>query len=70
MRLVAERLELDIQLIARETVLLRASGALDEVPWSVVKAGFRWFRDQIGQWGALSNHHYDRLLNERRRMAP
>jgi len=36
--LVAERLELDIQLIARELVLLRASGALDEVPWSVVKA--------------------------------
>jgi hypothetical protein len=59
MRLVAERLELDIQLIARELVLLRASGALDEVPWSVVKVGFRWLREQIGKWGALLNHYYD-----------
>ena len=51
MRLVAERLELDIQLMARELLLLRASGALDEVPWSVVKVGFR-LRDQLGKWGA------------------
>ena len=36
--LVAERLEMDIQLVAKELVLLRGSGALDEVPWSVVKA--------------------------------
>eukprot|EP00438_Fugacium_kawagutii_P021111 Skav213901 [mRNA] locus=scaffold1439:75331:87799:- [translate_table: standard] len=36
--LVAERLELDIQLLAREVALLRASNVLDDVPWSVVKA--------------------------------
>ena len=37
-RLVAERLERDIQLLARELVLLRAPAALDEVPWPVIKA--------------------------------
>ena len=39
LRLYVEQLELDIQLIAQELVLLR-SPPLDDVPQSVVKAGF------------------------------
>lgn len=46
-RLVAERLERDIQLLARELVLLRAPAALDEVPWPVIKAPTLTFTSQL-----------------------
>ncbi|CAJ1381404.1 unnamed protein product [Effrenium voratum] len=37
-QLVAERLELDAQLISQDVALLRAHAVLDDVPWAVVKA--------------------------------
>ena len=38
-RLMAESLERDVQLMTQELGLLRATQALDDVPWTVVKVG-------------------------------